>query len=541
MTIILISTVIISMQKIQASSNDVLPKILAIKELDFEYLKIQNTLENYANAMNVAQPQSVTDQTLETVAAGFAKIEENISLLNTQMKAKKEAEVFAAFIQLHDLIYNNTMVAIEEKDAIATRTQAGKIVGARNDVYMLNLYARAEYETVQKKLQSEISTVILVAIVGIVLLILIGGMFAFFITRNITGSLHALAGRAELIADGDLNVEPLAYEKNDEIGILNTAFTKMTTQLQSLLSSIQHVSDQVECFSTDLMDENKMLKSISEQIVHSTDELSTGTYSIAASLTKTVKLVERMEEDFTSNVERSTRSVMRSGEASKAIQKSQQAIALQQTLIQENMNTTTVINEVSNKFLEHTAQIEKMAKSVSDIADQTNLLALNASIEAARAGEHGKGFAVVAEEVRKLAEESNESTAEIFDIVRDIKTGIQDMAKSVQMGVDIAIKQQNSVQQTTESFALIEHEVNRIMDEINLVAMDMKNSKQLGTQVLENVGSISAVVEQTAAGSKEISASTAEQLRAIANVVQKVEELQQLTVNLNETVKQFKM
>lgn len=537
----LIAIVIFNMLSIQTSSSDAMPKIIAISEVESDYLQLQNTLQNYANEIAVSQPQNVTDIALATATSYFTRINENTEILKNNVSSEHEADVLSRLVKEQTVIEEVALVAVQQRDSITVRTQAGRIIGALNDVYMLDLYANTEYEVISKQLDSKISTVITIAMAGIVLLVLIGGVFTILITRNITRPLRELSNRAELIANGQLSVEPLSYDENDEIGALNGSFTKMANQLKQLLSSIQSVSQRVEQFSTDLMDENRTLHSISQQVTQSTNELSKGTQSIAQSLGETVSIVERMDNDLTNNVERSTHSVARSEQAANAITKSQQAIALQQDLIQENMETTSVINEVSVNFLQQTGQIEMMAKVVSDIADQTNLLALNASIEAARAGEHGKGFAVVADEVRKLAEQSNQSTTEIFGIVQAIKSGIQDMTSSVQLGVNIAEKQQLSMQQTTEAFTVIEREVQAIMNEIQLVANDMKNSKSLGVQVLHNVEDISAIVEETAAGSKEISSSTAIQQTAINNVVTKVEDLKDLATNLNDTVGRFKM
>ena len=537
----LIAIVIFNMLSIQTSSSDAMPKIIAISEVESDYLQLQNTLQNYANEIAVAQPQSVTDKALATATTYFTRINENSDILKSNVSSELEADVLSRLLQERSRIEEAALAAIQQHDSITARTQAGRIVGVLNDVYMLDLYANAEYGAISQQLNSKISTVITIAVIGVVLLVLIGGVFTVLITRNITRPLRELSDRAELIANGQLSVVPLSYNENDEIGALNSSFTKMANQLKQLLSSIQSVSERVEQFSTDLMDENRTLHSISQQVTQSTNELSKGTQSIAQSLGETVLIVERMDNDLTNNVERSTHSVARSEQAANAIAKSQQAIALQQDLIQENMETTSVINEVSVNFLQQTGQIEMMAKVVSDIADQTNLLALNASIEAARAGEHGKGFAVVADEVRKLAEQSNQSTTEIFGIVQAIKSGIQDMTSSVQLGVNIAEKQQQSMQQTTEAFTVIEREVQAVMDEIQIVANDMKNSKSLGAQVLHNVEDISAIVEETATGSNEISSSTAIQQTAINNVVTKVEDLQDLATNLNDTVGRFKM
>ena len=143
--------------------------------------------------------------------------------------------------------------------------------------------------------------------------------------------------------------------------------------------------------------------------------------------------------------------------------------------------------------------------------------------------------------MRKLAEESNNSTQEIFDIVHAIKLGIQDMTKSVQMGVEIASKQQHSMEQTTEAFSIIDSEVKTIMNELQYVANDMSHSKDIGSQMLHHVTSINQIVDEAAQSSIEISSSTNEQLQAIENIVTKVEELKSLTNNLNKTIGQFKM
>lgn len=452
-----------------------------------------------------------------------------------------QQETLDAFLNEHVKIQDLAIAGITAKEATIVRTQAARIIGALNDIHKLELFVNTEYNYSQEQLASDLKLVITFALIGILIIAVVGGIFTILTTRKITTPLRELSNRAELIADGQLSVDPISYHTNDEIGALNASFTKMVAQLKDLLSSIQQVSDQVQVYSNELMEENRTLEQISIQVTDSTSVLSKGTLTIASSLGETVELVEKMDHNFTITEERSAHSVQRSAEASNAIANSQQAIAVQQDLIRENIETTNTIHNASVKFLEHTSQIEMMVKAVSDIADQTNLLALNASIEAARAGEHGKGFAVVAEEVRKLAEQSNASTTEIFEIVQSIKGGINDMTESVKVGVTIADKQQSSMQQTTEAFTLIEREVQAIMEEISVVANNMITSRNVGSQVLENVEGISAFVEETAAESKEISNSADIQLQSISNVVTKAKQLQELTNSLNDSVKRFKM
>ncbi|MEK4699913.1 methyl-accepting chemotaxis protein [Solibacillus sp. FSL R7-0668] len=537
----LIGVVIFSMLNVQSSSNNVMPKFIAISEVKSDYLQVQNILNNYANSISVAQPQSVTVDAQLATEKYFAHIDENIAIIEASISTSLEQETLDAFLNEHVKIQDLAIAGITAKEATIVRTQAARIIGALNDIHKLELFVNTEYNYSQEQLASDLKLVITFALIGILIIAVVGGIFTILTTRKITTPLRELSNRAELIADGQLSVDPISYHTNDEIGALNASFTKMAAQLKDLLSSIQQVSDQVQVYSNELMEENRTLEQISIQVTDSTSVLSKGTLTIASSLGETVELVEKMDHNFTITEERSAHSVQRSAEASNAIANSQQAIAVQQDLIRENIETTNTIHNASVKFLEHTSQIEMMAKAVSDIADQTNLLALNASIEAARAGEHGKGFAVVAEEVRKLAEQSNASTTEIFEIVQSIKGGINDMTESVKVGVTIADKQQSSMQQTTEAFTLIEREVQAIMEEISVVANNMITSRNVGSQVLENVEGISAFVEETAAESKEISNSADIQLQSISNVVTKAKQLQELANSLNDSVKRFKM
>lgn len=539
-SVILIGIVIMNMLSIKSSNNDTLPKIIALEETTKDYQQVQHALTSYAKDIGVSQPQSVTDAAVLEVSNYFKTLDKNIKTVQKSASTSQEKVILKRFLIKHEALQQAAVSAIENKNAVEARTQAARITGALNDIHQLDLFATAEYDSIQQQLNTRMTTTIFIAVIGTIALIVVGIAFTMLLVRNITRPLNRLAENAERIADGDLQVLPIRYESDDEIGVLNKAFTKMTEQLKMILQSIHVASEELEQFSSQLIDENMTLKQISENVTSSTDSLSHGTEHIAKTVGSTVQLVEKMEQDFTNSVTRSNHSVTRSEEAGKAIHESQRAIREQQQLIEKNIQTTAKISDVSTRFLNHATDIEKMAQVVADIADQTNLLALNASIEAARAGEHGKGFAVVAEEVRKLAEQSNASTTEIFGIVNDIKQGITSMEQVVKNGVDIASKQQQSIQQTTSAVSSIEAGVLRIIEDIGHVAKDMNDSQQIGGHVLQHIESINKTIEQTAQGSREISTSTATQLSSISNVVSRISELHALTNDLNSMVEKFK-
>lgn len=147
----------------------------------------------------------------------------------------------------------------------------------------------------------------------------------------------------------------------------------------------------------------------------------------------------------------------------------------------------------------------------------------------------------MAAEVRKLAEESTNATSQIFEMASLMQSGIANISESVAKGVSLAEKQKTGMDITTQAFHAIDEKVKNITLELISLEEGVNHSKTLGGNVLQNVESISAVVEETAAGSEEISASTAEQLAAFEKMAEGVSELRKLTYDLKQTLTQFKL
>ncbi|TDL80677.1 methyl-accepting chemotaxis protein [Peribacillus frigoritolerans] len=533
MATLMIGFIIVNMLSIQSSNQNEIPVLLDIEKLQGELTVTKQSLNNFAFTMTDAQKEE-TLQALQRNEKLLEELNQIVKDKNTKQALQKASNKFTA-------LKEETGQALNEKNQAEAKRQSVRVDGVSNDVHLMNIYANERYEMLQENLKNQIEFVILSAIIGTVLLISLSSYIVIRMTNAITKPLKGLSHQANEIASGNLAVKMITYKGKDEIAALNDSFTAMTHQLKGLLFSIDSVSKEVEGFAKDLEGENRTLTEISNQVAVSTDELSAGSQSISTDLQDAVTLIERMDFDFSENVNRSEQSVQYGNETVNAITSGQNAIKAQRLLIAENMNTTRQIEESTKTFIGYMTKIEDMAKVVSNIANQTNLLALNAAIEAARAGEAGKGFAVVAAEVRKLAEESTGATSQIFEMVSLIQSGISSISESVVNGVTIAQKQQIGMDHTTSAFKDIDLKVKGITSELKELKTGMLNSKELGEQVLQNVESISAVVEETAAGSEEISASTTEQLLAFEKMVEKVVELRQLTDDLNQTLSKFKL
>lgn len=533
LAIIMIAFIIYNMLSIQSSNQGEVTSLLNIQKLQAELNSSKQGLDNFS--------VNETDAQKEEVLLSIAKSDKLIAQLKKEITNTNSIETLNKATSKFEQWKVDANTALENKIGPEAKRQSIRLDGVLNDIHLLNEYANEYYSILQDNLAKQISFVILSAIIGSVVLIGFSMFIALKMTNSITRPLKHLSKNAKEIAAGNLIVDKIKYKGRDELGALNKSFAQMVEQLREILFSVETVSQDVEGFAKDLETENKGLTAITNQVAISTNEMSIGTQSISSDLQDAVSLIEEMDKGFRENVRKSEESVTFGTEAVSAITSGQAAIGLQRSLITKNQQTSYNIDAATKTFTNYASEIEEMAKTVSGIANQTNLLALNAAIEAARAGEAGKGFAVVADEVRKLAEEATSSTKHIFEMVAKIKDGISDITLSVHEGVSIAAEQQQSMNTTTEAFDNISIRVDEMMKRLTSLVEGMNHSKQFGEQVLNSVESISAVVEETAAGNEEISASTTEQLSAFEKIVKKVVALRKLTDDLNSTVNHFKL
>jgi len=189
---------------------------------------------------------------------------------------------------------------------------------------------------------------------------------------------------------------------------------------------------------------------------------------------------------------------------------------------------------------ESSLHIGNISDALATITAQTNLLSLNASIEAARAGDAGKGFAVVASEIRKLAEESKNSTEEIKGIVENIQTKAAIAAESIKITKQVVDEQDIAVVQTQEIFDDILKAIEKMTIKVKEIRSSILITNENKSSLLSAIENISSVSEETASASEEVTASTEEINATMEEFARYSENLKKLADRLGLEVKRFK-
>lgn len=533
-SLILVAYIIFQLLNINSQNNNLVPAMLNVKQLDGNMVQTGQALANFSFTMSASNKSIVNTQlnqtqaTIDTLSNG---------MLQTPEEQKRLSAIVTKFKELSDA----SQQALTNNDSAEAKRQSIRIEGVQNDIYILNEITQARYNEYTKDLTNSIDLTWQIALIGAIFLLIAVGVFNTWTARKFARRTQQMNIAAQRIADGDLTIKLAETKGKDELDDLNRSFHIMIDNLRSIVTSIDQAGVRVDNMAQDIDRSNDVMQEIVNQVATSTEELAIGSQKIAEDLSTTVMVVDDMQQKFSSNLETTTESAAYSEEAIQAIQQGSLVMKQQLQLVANNRSAMAEVEKTVTELEKNAEQITDMTKLVSEIASQTNLLSLNASIEAARAGEAGKGFAVVADEVKKLASQSVTAVQQIFAAVDSITIAMNKVKSSVAQSIDLFQEQEQATSSTDASFAAISQKVGQIAEHVSKLATDMKVSQDMSNQVHQAIENISAITEQSAAGSEEITASTVEQQRSFLESSEKVKMLRQIREEMQHELNRFQI
>ncbi|TGE31614.1 methyl-accepting chemotaxis protein [Desulfosporosinus sp. Sb-LF] len=494
------------------------------------------TLDNAINKQQLDQI-TVRENSIDKFIAGFQP------LATTSYEGERLVKAKDLFKNLKDVIQKSVDLA-----------QAGNKTEAMNYYYKNGFSQQEDFQSLLRDIgnfnideakaqvnkdNSMIVRVQLVLVVLPIMAILIGALIGIIITRMIIGPLNMILKSVEQVADGDLNVDKLTIHSKDEVGLLATSFNAMIINLHSLVSKISNTADQLAASSEEIVATMEQNSLVSNQISASISEVANGSEQQVKALTETSATIEELSASIE---EVASSGNIVANTASKTVQIAKEGnITITKAVEQMSIvgNSTELVQNAVNKLAVGFDKISEFINIITNISSQTNLLALNAAIEAARAGEHGRGFAVVAEEVRKLAELSQDSAVNIITQVQENRENIKDAGIAMSSAVSSVNDGVEVVNTAGKAFANIAGLIDEVSSQVNQIAAVVQQMASGSQYIVSSVLAIDTVSKETSNQTMNVSAAVEEQTASMDQIADNSRGLASLAEELRYAIEKF--
>lgn len=518
----------------------------AVGELRSKCHNIENELENYPNCKDL---QIVLLQ---------ARRDEKDFMLRKELKYKDNVEKdVARFLSLLDCssLDNGSVQKLEElikgylddfnrvvalDVEIGLKNTEGLSGEFRNVIDLAQPIIDEVCIQISELISKDLNSSVKKMIIFIAAMILISLLSILAISRSITNPVNKMVTAAKRIAAGDLT-EEIRAESKDEIGILADTLREMSSSLRDIIKNVNSIaggvlssSKQLASISHDTAGSSETLSHVIEEMANEISVESLNANNSNSSMETLLELVEVVNKS-SGEMGCLSISVKEQADSGKAV-------------VSKTMQQMNHIGESADKSSEvifilskKSQRIQHVTDIISGIASQTNLLALNAAIEAARAGEHGRGFAVVSDEIRQLAEQTQQSSKEIVSLINEINQQTDTAVLSMQNTIQVVNTGKEVISGLEAMFGGIIEKIESSSEKIGTVKDEISQILNNGQNIRNQILNSASVMQEMAVSSEEINASVEEMTASAEETAATSKQLSRMSEELKGTIQKFKV
>jgi methyl-accepting chemotaxis protein len=454
----------------------------------------------------------------------------------------KQKDIYAGLIPLLNEIKSSgkPLTKVIKLDGQSYASYLKPLLSDKGEVRGILMNRIPGYVTSQQEMLSQTSSLQTKSTTVFLILFVLSILAAYFISQRISAPIQKIVTLVSQIAKGDLT-NKVKIKSRDEIGELAKHLNIMVDSLKNLLSEVSLSSSQVAAFSEQLTSSGEESSKASGFISESISQVAEG----AETQFESVQASEAIVSEIASSIQSISKLV---GHVAHSTVETSQSSHTGNEIITSTINQMNTIDEKSSHtermLLSLGAKSDEIGNIVSlitKISSQTNILSLNASIEAARAGEYGRGFSVVATEIRKLAEQSTDSTNQIQQLISQIQLESINSIDSMHDS-QIAIKQGVSlVTQAGESFNHINNSIDHMAAQMQDIAGAVEQITTGSEHLLTRIQLMTEVSNTGLSHTQNVAASAEQQTATMIEISASAASLSEMAEHLQLLINQFKI